>query len=102
MAKKRRINKAQAIRDYLTEHGLDTAPKDVIANFKALRITISAAQVSNIKTEMRGGNGKASTRGRKAASRLDLDALLEANRFVKRAGGINAAKAALDTLAKLQ
>ncbi len=101
MAKKRRINKAQAIREYLETNGIDTSPKDVIANFKSRRITISAAQVSNIKTELRGGNSK-STRGRKASGSLDLDSLIEANRFVKRAGGIDAAKQALDTLAKLQ
>ncbi len=98
---KRRVNKAQAIRDYLNEHGIDTPPKDIIAKFKAKRIGISPAQVSNIKTEMRGGKS-ASPRGRKAAGRLDVDSLIEANRFVKRAGGIDAAKQALETLAKLQ
>ncbi len=98
---KRRVNKAQIIRDYLSEHGMDTLPKDIIDNLKSRRIRVSAAQVSNIKTELRGGRAKTS-RARKAAGGLDLDSLLEAKRYVESAGGIDAAKQALDALEKLQ
>lgn len=100
---KRKVNKAAKIREYLSEHGLDTSPKDVMADLKAKRINVSPAQVSNVKTSMRGGK-PASKPGRpaKRGSAVDLDALMEANRFVKQAGGIESAKRALDTLAKLQ
>lgn len=89
---KRRINKSQAIRDDLHTHGTDSAPKDVVARLKARRITVSPAQVSMVKSKLRGSKTKT----------FSIDSLMEANRFVKRAGGIDAAKAALDVLAKLQ
>lgn len=86
------MSKAQAIRDYFSEHGLNTRPKDVISGLKNKGIVVAPAQVSNIKKAMRG----------KPESETGLNLLIEASRFIKQAGGLDAAKRALDTLTTLQ
>lgn len=97
------VNKAQAIRDELKVMGNDASPKEVIARLKKKKIAVSPAQVSNVKASLRkGSNG--SSRGRKKASTatVSIAGLFEAKRLIDVAGGVNEARAALDTLAELQ
>ncbi|HEY1600863.1 MAG TPA: hypothetical protein VGG64_14745 [Pirellulales bacterium] len=95
-------SKAQAIRDEFTSQGAGARPKDVIANLKAKGIEVSSAQVSNIKATLgtvkhgRKHNGKAGSNGT-----LSIEALLEAKKLADRIGGIEAARHAIEALARL-
>lgn len=93
---KRKVNKAQAIRDTLQSIGPDAKPKDVQAELSKRKITVSAAQVSNVKASLRG---KASGGGKNG---LTVDSLLKAKALADKMGGVENAKRALDTLAKLR
>lgn len=116
MAKKARrgrskggVNKAQAVRDEFEKQGVDSAPKDVIAALKKRGIDVAPAQVSNIRTSLRGPakkkkSAKRQVVGRKAATKSDsvsIDALIAAKKLADQMGGVDKAKQALDVLAKL-
>lgn len=94
MAKKK-VNKSQKIRDMFAEMGSDARGRDVVEALKKKKIVVSPAQVSNIKQSL----GKKS--GRKS-DRLNFDILLDAKKLVDKSGGVENAKKALETLAKLQ
>jgi hypothetical protein len=98
------VNKAQAIRDQFAVLGAGARPKDVIAALAEKGIKVSSAQVSNIKSGLRGKRKKKG--GRRAQTSVNgavsLAALLEAKRLAKRMGGVEAAKRALDVLVRLQ
>lgn len=64
MAKRKGPNKAAAIREYCTAHP-DEMPKDVIIGLGKKKITVTSAQVSNVRAEL--GLGK--KRGRKAGTK---------------------------------
>jgi len=104
-AGRRRINKAQAIRDVLDEMGRDTAPKVVIANLGTKRIKVSAAQVSNIKADLarKAGDYKPTRtrRGAKANGEISVASLLAVKHLADKLGGVENARRALDTLAQL-
>lgn len=93
---KRKINKAQAIRDTLQSLGPDTRPKDVMAHLAEKRIKVSAAQISNIKSSLRGEANGDSKNG------LTVDALMKAKAMADRMGGVEKARKALDALATLR
>ena len=108
MAKRtRRVNKSEAIRDYLAKHP-DAKPKAIIAAMKGRGITVSDSLANAVKYE-KGKSGKKKvtkapvSRGAKAASgSLSADDLLEAKSLADRLGGIERAKDALETLQKLR
>ena len=95
-------SKAQAIRDEFSSQGASARPKDIISALKAKGISVSSAQVSNIKTTL--GKKK---RGRKASAAhgangmLTLESLLEAKKLADRVGGVAVARQALEALVKL-
>lgn len=100
-AGRRKVNKAQAIRDVLNAKGPNTAPKEVMAELANKKISVSAAQVSNVKADLRRKSGGLSTNGRGKGG-VTLESLLEAKQLADKLGGVDQAKRALDTLAKLR
>ncbi len=92
---RKKINKAQAIREMLQEMP-DGRNTDIIAALKKKRINVSPAQVSNLRTKGQKFGSK------KGEGQIDLTTLLGAKEFVDHAGGIEQARAALDTLSKLK
>jgi hypothetical protein len=86
-------------------------PRDVIATLAAEDISVSSAQVSTTLRAMgmrrrgRGPKAAGATRGRPAMSAsgtLSLDSLLAAKKLVVALGSVEAAKTAVDALAKLR
>jgi hypothetical protein len=105
---KRKINKSEAIRMYLKDHP-DAGPKQVGNALKKKRITVQPALVSNVKANLRRKSGEVKPRlngprrGRPSkASLVNVDDLVLAREFCRRVGGIEAARVALDAIAKLQ
>jgi hypothetical protein len=104
------VNKAQAVRDEFNKQGITTAPKDVIAALTKRGITVAPAQVSNIRTSLKGGAKKRKVARRKAVGRkpaaksasVSVDALIAAKKLVDRMGGVDEARRALDVLAQLK
>jgi hypothetical protein len=95
---KRKVNKSKIILDYC-EKNPEAKPKEVAAVLnKSEKLGISAQYVSTIKSKHRGiGSVVGGNR-----HRLDLNALIEAKKFVERVGGVKAAQAAIHALAQLQ
>ena len=91
-----KINKAAKIRETFAKLGPGARPKDVIADLAAAKITVSSAQVSNIKATMHGGAG------RKSAGAITLEDLILARKLVESLGSVERAEGALAALAKLQ
>ena len=103
------INKAQAIRDAAKElGGKKVRPKDVIAALAAKGITVSSPQVSSTlkaagyrKTRRKGTTSGAKSAARFEANVLSLEHLLAAKALIAKIGSVEAAKKALDVMAKL-
>lgn len=96
-----KINKAEKIRETLEKLGADARTKDVIATLKAQKITVAAAQVSNIKAALRGP--KKAKRGHNGHGDLiSLAGLQAAKKLVESLGSVEAAQKALGVFAKLQ
>jgi len=110
-AKKTKINKSQAVRDYLKSHRR-AKPAAVSEALKAEGIDVSPQAVSTVKSNMKKKKGgkRRSAGGRKAASRktsgggdtISVSALLDAKRLVDKLGSVEKAKTALDALGKLK
>ena len=105
---KRKTNKSEAIRVYLQDHP-DAGPKDVRTALKKKGITVQSALVSNVKAALRrqAGGEKLTLNGRRRgrpskASLVNVDDLILARELCRRVGGIDAARVALDAIAKLQ
>src|SRR5262245_49343219 len=111
------LNRSQAIRDYMAEHRRE-GPKDIIAGLAQRGIEVSAALVSNVKYgsarkgakrrgTRKGGRRRGlvgSRRGRASitvSDKVSISLLIEAKRLVDKLGGIERARQALDTLARL-
>ena len=96
-----KVNKAQAIRDVLKTMGNDAAPKDVIAQLATQKIEVSAAQVSNVKADIRRKEGGFMPLGRGKGA-LTLESLKEAKHLADKLGGVDQARRALEALASLR
>lgn len=96
-----KINKAAKIRETLEKLGHDARPKDIIATLAEQKITVAAAQVSNIKAALKGGtsNGHAKRNG---SDKISISELQTAKQFADKFSSIEAAKHALDVLGKLR
>jgi len=97
-------SKSKAIRDYKAAHD-DAGPKAIAEALSKDGIKVSAAFVSTVLSNARkkSGKGKRGRRGgRKAAGAGSaLKQLVLAKKLAARMGGIEVARQALDTLAKL-
>lgn len=105
-------SKAELIREVARESDGPVRPRDVIATLAERGVTASSAQVSQVLSAMgmrrrrrRKRAAAAATASPRLASRggemLQLDHLLAAKRLCDKVGGVEAAKTALDALAKL-
>ena len=107
------VNKAQAIRDAAKEMGgKKVRPKDVIAALHAKGITVSSPQVSSTlkaagyrRTKRKGrpvgSSNKAKAAHQHESNGLTLEHLLAAKALIAKIGSVEAAKKALDVLARL-
>lgn len=99
-------NKSQLIREY-SEANPGEGPQAVAAALKASHgVTVTPTFVSTIKSNAKRKKGKRGRKpGRAAAasgsSKVSMDVLLAAKQFARELGGVEKAKAAVDTLAKL-
>jgi hypothetical protein len=97
-------NKAEQIRQVAKSLGGKVRPRDIVAKLGDQGVTVSAAQVSGVLAAM---GMKRRRRGRRpavvetVASTLTLESLLAAKKLVQQLGGVEAAKTAVDALAKL-
>jgi hypothetical protein len=80
-------SKAEQIRHVAKSMGGKVRPRDVIAKLAEQGVTVTSAQVSTVVETV--------------ASTLTLDSLLAAKKLVQQVGGVEAAKSAVDALAKL-
>lgn len=100
-------SKSALIREYMTANPLD-APQAVAEALKASHgLAITPQFVSTVKSNAKRKKGK---RGRKpgrpagavpAGGKFSMDVLIAAKVFADKLGGVDKAKAAVDTLAKL-
>ena len=106
-----KVNKMQAIRDYLSANP-DAMPKPAAeALTKKHGVTFAPGVVSTVKYKMSKGEGPAKERGRSgrppAASRqpseagMSVDNLMAAKQLADQLGSVEKARQALDLLAKL-
>jgi hypothetical protein len=90
---RRRVNKSELVRQYLTKHP-DAGPTEVAIALKNHKIP--PAYVSNIKFQMSRRAERASARGA-----MGGDTVVAAARFIKACGGVEQARKALDTAQKV-
>ncbi|HVA49328.1 MAG TPA: hypothetical protein VNH11_23385 [Pirellulales bacterium] len=105
--------KADAIREVAQQLEKPIRPRDVIAALGARGVTVSYAQVGQVlkgmgmrrKKRRKGGRRAATARTTTAAATptpgLSLEALLAAKKLADQLGGVQAAKQAMDAIAKL-
>jgi len=96
--KTKKVNKSQAIRDYL-EKKKDAGPKEVIAALKKKGIKVTIGLVSNVKTNSQT-KPKKQRKNRTSTKELGVSDLRAAAKLVKALGGAKEAKAAIDALAE--
>ena len=102
------VNKAQAIRDAAKKLGKKVRPKDIIAALAAEGITVSSPQVSSTlkaagyrRTRRISRAGSTASHGHSKSTDVSLEHLLAAKALANKLGGVEAAKKAIDVLAKL-
>ncbi len=106
-----RVNKTQAVKDYLKEYR-KAGPTEIVAALQAQGIDVSTNYVSNIKSQM--GLKKKRTKPTAAApeaaaaaapaaagDEISLAALVEAKKLIEKLGGVDVAKRAIMALAQL-
>ena len=106
MAKKRGgTNLSEEIRNYVKANS-NAKPKAISEGLASAGVKVTPTYVSTILSNERRKSGKSKRRGRKpgrpAGKKGDLFAnLLQAKKLVDKLGGIDAARQAIDTLAKI-
>ncbi len=93
-----KLSKASAIRAAWEKLGHSARPRDVIAALAARGVAVSSAQVSMLRKSLLG-NGRSEAAS--SAMSVSLDHLLAAKALAHRLGGIEPARQALASLAKL-
>ncbi len=93
------VSKADAIRAKFDQLGHDTRPRDVIAALKREGVKVTSAQVSMLRAKLTA-NGKPA-RVAATASTVPFEHLVAAKQLADRLGGVNKARLALESFAKL-
>ena len=106
MAKRKGVNKSEAIRAYLRGRN-NAAPREVVAALKQKGIGVTPAFVSTIKSTSRRNGQRRGHRSRALHSRNGHGALTAADLFaakqlIQQVGSTKRAKEALETLARLR
>jgi hypothetical protein len=103
MAKKKQStgpNKAQIVRDAFKKLGIDASAKDVQEYAETNGVSVAAAQISNLRTKLKGGSSP--SKGAKAKNGvITADELVSVRQMAEKLGGVVRAKELLDILAKL-
>ena len=98
-------SKADRIRRTAKSMGGKVRPRDVIAALRDEGVDVTSAQVSTVLRSMgmkrRGRGGRRPAVVERVASTLTLESLLAAKHLVERLGSVEAAKTAVDALARL-
>ena len=109
---KRKVNKSQEIRDYVSANRTASA-KDVVDALKKKGVKVSAPMVANVKSKAgltRNGRGRPSSNGTSRSAKIGrtspctdvaLEALIEAKRFVAKVGSAQEAVEVIRALEKL-
>lgn len=103
MAKRRKVNKSQAIRDYLAVDPTAT-PKVIKEALQAKRIVVTDSLVSLVKYKS-GSRRKVGRRAkgpRAAVNPISFADLMSAKTIAERMGGVERAKQALGMLERLR
>ncbi len=104
MAKKRSgVNLSEEIRKYVKENP-SAKPKAISEGLASAGVKVTPIYVSTILSNERRKSGKGKRRGRRSAAQSSGDVLANlvlAKKLADKMGGIESARAALDTLAKI-
>ncbi len=100
MPTKRKVNKTQVVTDALAKDP-DASPKELAAKLTKQGIKMSAGYVSTIKSAQKKKKG-AKANSRNLDEKVSLHALVEAKEMVERLGGIEKARAVIETLSQLK
>ncbi len=101
-------SKAERIRQVAQAMKKPVRPRDVIATLAVEGVSVSSAQVSQtlramgMKRRSRGGKAGVPSSRPAVSESLSLDSLLAAKKLVMQLGSVEAAKSAVDALAKLR
>ena len=111
-----KVNKSQAVRDYLAKNAKAT-PKDVSAALKEQGLDVPPSYVSIVKFQMKKSKGNAKAKKAEPASeapakekkaaprqvsdKFSIETLLQAKKLSDSLGGVEAARRALEALSKL-
>jgi hypothetical protein len=106
MAKKSRVNKSQAVRDYVKEHP-GAGNKEVAEALTKQGVKITPNHVANIKSKSAAGKGKRRRRGTAAKAMsvttgLGVAEIKAAFSLLKQCGSIAGAREALAAAAEIQ
>ncbi|MBS0266510.1 MAG: hypothetical protein JSS02_31550 [Planctomycetes bacterium] len=102
MARMKRGDRTQAVRDYLAEHP-DATPKSVVAGLAEKGIKVKVTLVNSIKYKKPSGSVAGSSRVRAiAGGSLGFEHLLEVKRLADAMGGTEQVRQALDALSQLR
>ena len=107
---KRKVNKSQEIRDFVTKNP-KASLKEVVGALGKRNIVVSIATVANVKsksglTRSRRGRPKGSSAGKRSnncsSNDLALEALIDAKRLVAKAGSVQRAIEIIRAVEKLE
>lgn len=111
MAKKSKVNKSEAVRDYAAAHP-NAKPAEIAAAMAEMGIQVTPQAVSTIKYQASKKKGAPKRRGRPrktavakstaAPARGTVTDLMAAKQLADQVGGVEKAKNLLDALAKLR
>jgi len=100
------VNKAALVREAFKKLGLDAAAKEVQEFAEAQGATVAPAQISNIRTKLKG---KAAGKARKSSGEkggnggmVTANELVQARNMAEKVGGVERAKELLDILNRLR
>lgn len=100
---KTKVNKSQAIRDYVVANPGSSA-KDVVAALAKKKIQVTASMVASIKWKagLSKKRGSSKGAGKRGGDHIDVATLLEAKKLVSKAGSVDRAIESLRVLQKLE
>jgi hypothetical protein len=103
------VNKSAAIRDLLVKHPSKKPMEIAALMLEEYKIEVLPQYVSTIKSNMNAKLAKTGSKGKRSGApravqspATDLDGLTAAVEFIKTAGGIDAAKAAIEAIEQIR